>query len=90
MWELPQVLAEALKSSTTRSLSLGNNDIGDQGAEAPLLDCLRSCGAVVRVGAWEMREWRIFRVRIWNCSPPQEIELLQRNSGLDKVIFPPT
>ena len=22
--------------------------------------------------------------------PPQEMELLQRNSGLDKVIFPPT
>ena len=73
MWELPQVLAEALKSSTTRNLSLQNNDIGDQGAEAPLLDWLRFCGAVVRVGAWEMREWRIFRVRIWNCSPHKRL-----------------
>jgi hypothetical protein len=34
MWELPQVVAEALKSSTTRWLYLGNNDIGDEGAEA--------------------------------------------------------
>ena len=72
-WELPQVLAEALKSSTTRWLELENNDIGDEGAEAPLLDWLRFCGGVVRVGVWEMPEWRIFRVRTWNCSPHKRL-----------------
>ena len=50
MLELPQVVAEALKSSTTQRLDLDNNDIGDEGAEAPLLDWLRFCGGVVRVG----------------------------------------
>ena len=35
--ELPQVVAEALKTTTTEELVLNNNDIGEQGAEAPLL-----------------------------------------------------
>ena len=35
--ELPQVVAEALKRTTTWKLDLGNNEIGDQGAEAPPL-----------------------------------------------------
>ena len=64
MWELPQVVAEALKSSATETLYLHDNEIGDQGAEALLLDWLRFCGGVVRVGVWEMPEWRIFRVRM--------------------------
>ena len=34
---LPQVVAEALKTTTTEELVLNNNDIGEQGAEAPLL-----------------------------------------------------
>ena len=50
MWELPQVVAEGLKSSTTETLYLHDNEIGDQGAEALLLDWLRFCGGVVRVG----------------------------------------
>lgn len=73
MWELPQVVAEGLKSSTTQRLYLDNNDIGDEGAEAPLLDWLRFCGGVVRVGVWEMPEWRIFRVRRWNCTPHKRL-----------------
>ena len=59
MWELPQVVAEALKSSTTRWLYLGNNDIGDEGAEA---SCAWAVSAVVRV--WEVLEWQILKVRI--------------------------
>ena len=45
MWELPQVVAEALKSSTTETLYLHDNEIRDQGAEALLLQLC----AVVRV-----------------------------------------
>jgi hypothetical protein len=30
-------VAEALKTTTTEELVLNNNDIGEQGAEAPLL-----------------------------------------------------
>ena len=91
MWELPQVVAEALKSSTTPWLDLHDNDIGDEGAEAPLLDWLRFCGGVVWVGVWEIPEWRIFRVRIWNCSTHKGCcrEIVVFN-GADKVIFPPT
>ena len=37
MWELLQVVAEALKSTMTERLYLQDNEIWDEGAEAPLL-----------------------------------------------------
>ena len=77
IWELQQVVAEALKSSTTSKLDLHNNDIGDQGAEAPLPERLRFCRRCRNGESSENMEL-----------PPQEIELLQRSSGLDRVIFP--
>ena len=39
VWELPQVVAEVLKSGRAECLWLTNNEIGDWGAEVPLL-CL--------------------------------------------------
>ena len=82
MWGLLQVVAEALKSSTTAWVDLNYSDIGDQGAEAPLV--LRRSGPGGSLGDAEMANLQSENMEL----PPQEIELPQRSSGLDMVIFP--
>ena len=60
---------------------------GCRGTSAGLAQVLRRSGPGGSLGDAGMANLQSENMELL---PPQEIELLHRNSGLDKVIFPPT
>ena len=60
---------------------------GCRGTSAGLAQVLRRSGPGGSLGDAGMANLQSENMELL---PPQEMELLQRNSGLDKVIFPPT
>ena len=86
-------MAEALKSSTTETLYLHDNEIGDQGAEALLLQLCAVVRVLMKISPPVLRsrnELNLDSENMMHLQLPQpKIEWLQRNSGLDKLSFLP-
>ena len=82
-------MAEALKSSTTETLYLHDNEIGDQGAEALLLQLCAVVRVLMKISPPVLRsrnELNLDSENMMHLQLPQpKIERLQRNSGLDKL-----